>query len=54
VAPKECNYDLDNIKLSSLKNGADIDAVYELEHILIEGHSRDVTTGPPLAVSSLS
>ncbi len=47
VAPKECNYDLDNIKLSSLKNGADIDAVYELEHILIEGHSRDVTTGPP-------
>ncbi len=47
VAPKECTYDLDNIKLSSLPNGANIDAVYELEHILIEGHSRDVTTGPP-------
>lgn len=47
VAPKECTYDLDNIKLSSLPNGANIDAVYELEHILIEGHSRDITTGPP-------
>ncbi|KAI9872733.1 MAG: hypothetical protein M1830_001244 [Pleopsidium flavum] len=46
VAPKECTHDLDNIKLSSLKNGADIDAMFELEHILIEGHSRDVTTGP--------
>ncbi len=47
VAPKECTYDLDNIKLSSLPNGANIDAVYELENILIEGHSRDVTTTPP-------
>lgn len=47
VAPKACTYDLDNIKLSSLPNGANIDAVYELEHILIEGHSRDITTGPP-------
>ncbi|KAL8722657.1 MAG: hypothetical protein Q9225_000889 [Loekoesia sp. 1 TL-2023] len=47
VAPKESVYDLDNIKLSALKEGADIDAIYELESILIEGHSRDVTTGPP-------
>ena len=47
VAPKESIYDLDNIKLSTLKDGSDIDAVYELEHILIEGHSRDVTLGPP-------
>lgn len=46
VAPSECVHDLDNIKLSSLK-GKDIDAVYELEHILIEGHSRDITVGPP-------
>jgi len=47
VAPKDSVHDLDNIKLSALKEGADVDAVYELEHILIEGHSRDVTVGPP-------
>jgi UDP-glucose:glycoprotein glucosyltransferase len=46
VAPKESVYDLDNIKLSSVK-GTDIDAIYALEHILIEGHSRDSTTKAP-------
>ncbi|USW55952.1 Putative UDP-glucose:Glycoprotein Glucosyltransferase [Septoria linicola] len=45
VAPEVTIHDLDNIKLSAVKN--DIDAVYELEHILIEGHTRDVTVGPP-------
>jgi len=47
VAPKESIHDLDNIKLSALKEAADVDAIYELENILIEGHSRDVTVGPP-------
>ena len=47
VAPKESIYDLDNIKLSNLKDTSSIDAIYELEYILIEGHSRDVTLGPP-------
>ena len=47
VAPKVSIHDLDNIKLSALKEGANVDALYELEHILIEGHSRDVTVGPP-------
>jgi UDP-glucose:glycoprotein glucosyltransferase len=47
VAPKESIHDLDNIKLSAVTTGADINAIYELEHILIEGHSRDVTLGPP-------
>ncbi len=47
VAPKESVHDLDNIKLSALKEGVDVDATYELENILIEGHSRDVTVGPP-------
>ncbi|KAL8794549.1 MAG: hypothetical protein Q9195_002884 [Heterodermia aff. obscurata] len=47
VASKESVHDLDNIKLSTIKDDATIDALYELEHILIEGHSRDVTTGPP-------
>lgn len=43
VAPEESVHDLDNIKLSSLPQGANIDAIYGLESILIEGHSRDVT-----------
>ena len=45
VAPKESVHDLDNIKLSAVNDEAGINAVYELEHILIEGHSRDITTG---------
>ncbi|KAL1967613.1 hypothetical protein VTN77DRAFT_3128 [Rasamsonia byssochlamydoides] len=47
VAPKESIHDLDNIKLSSLKEGTNIDAIYALEHILIEGHSRDTTINSP-------
>ncbi|KAL9602944.1 MAG: hypothetical protein Q9219_001469 [cf. Caloplaca sp. 3 TL-2023] len=47
VAPKESVHDLDNIQIGALREGANIDATYELENILIEGHSRDVTTGPP-------
>jgi len=47
VAPEESVHDLDNIKLSAVKGTSDIEATYELEHILIEGHSRDVTLGPP-------
>ncbi|CAG8939330.1 unnamed protein product [Penicillium salamii] len=47
VAPEESVHDLDNIKLSSVKNGGNVDAIYALEHILIEGHSRDLTTKTP-------
>jgi UDP-glucose:glycoprotein glucosyltransferase len=47
VGPKESVHDLDNIKLSAVRTGTDIEAFYELEHILIEGHSRDETLGPP-------
>ncbi|KIW05717.1 hypothetical protein, variant 1 [Verruconis gallopava] len=45
VAPTDAVHDLDNIKLSSLSAGTNIEATYTLENILIEGHSRDVTTG---------
>lgn len=45
VASKASVHDLDNIKLSSVKD--DVDATYELEHILIEGHSREGKRGPP-------
>jgi UDP-glucose:glycoprotein glucosyltransferase len=47
VASKESIHDLDNIKLSSLGAGKRVDATYQLESILIEGHSRDVTTDAP-------
>jgi UDP-glucose:glycoprotein glucosyltransferase len=47
VAPKDCVYDLDNIKLSSVSDQSDVEATYELENILIEGHSRDITSGVP-------
>ncbi|KAF2147059.1 glycosyltransferase family 24 protein [Aplosporella prunicola CBS 121167] len=43
VAPKDCIHDLDNIKLSTFKGVTEIDALYELESVLIEGHSRDTT-----------
>lgn len=48
VNPEECIYDLDNLKLDSLKDrlkGSDVEALYELRSILIEGHSQDVTAG---------
>ncbi|RGP71852.1 udp-glucose:glyco glucosyltransferase [Fusarium longipes] len=45
VAAKDSVQDLDNIKLSSVKT--DIDVIYELENILIEGHSRDGKRGAP-------
>lgn len=45
VAPVESIHDLDNIKLSTVADGSNVDAIYELEHILIQGHSRDTTTG---------
>ncbi|KAF2457381.1 UDP-glucose:Glyco protein glucosyltransferase-domain-containing protein [Lineolata rhizophorae] len=43
VAPRESIHDLDNIKLGALRAYSSIDAIYELEHILIEGHARDFT-----------
>lgn len=46
VAPKDSLHDLDNIKLGSVR-GATVDAVYALEHILIEGHSRDMSDSSP-------
>ncbi|KAL2751911.1 glycosyltransferase family 24 protein [Sodiomyces alcalophilus JCM 7366] len=45
VFPKVSAHDLDNIRLSSVKG--DIDATYQLEHILIEGHSREGKGGSP-------
>ncbi|KAI0535013.1 UDP-glucose:glycoprotein glucosyltransferase [Xylaria digitata] len=52
VAAKHSVHDLDNLKLSSIKS--DVEAIYELEHILIEGHSRQIPGGgPPRGVQLL-
>ena len=40
VAAKASVHDVDNIKLSSVRSG-NVDATYELESIIIEGHSRE-------------
>ncbi|KUI56517.1 UDP-glucose:glycoprotein glucosyltransferase [Cytospora mali] len=45
VASKQSVHDLDNLKLSSIKSN--VEAVYELENILIEGHSREPTGALP-------
>jgi UDP-glucose:glycoprotein glucosyltransferase len=47
VAPSDSIYDLDNIKLDSLPPDSSIAAIYSLEHILIEGHSRDTSSNTP-------
>ncbi|KAI1880384.1 hypothetical protein JX265_002005 [Neoarthrinium moseri] len=51
VAAKESVHDLDNLKLSSINS--DVEAIYELENILIEGHSRESTGSPPRGVQLL-
>ena len=43
VTAKESLHDLDNIKLNTLGRDGRVEATYELEYILIEGHSRDTT-----------
>ncbi|TKX21817.1 UDP-glucose:glycoprotein glucosyltransferase [Elsinoe australis] len=44
VSPKDSVHDLDNLRLSSLKSDQ-VKAIYQLDHILIEGHSQDATAG---------
>jgi UDP-glucose:glycoprotein glucosyltransferase len=51
VAAKQSVHDLDNLKLSSIKS--DVEATYELENILIEGHSREGSGAPPRGVQLL-
>jgi UDP-glucose:glycoprotein glucosyltransferase len=49
VTAKESLHDLDNIKLNALDRNGKVDATYELEYILIEGHARDTTVEAPPA-----
>ncbi|KAF1816235.1 hypothetical protein P152DRAFT_408965 [Eremomyces bilateralis CBS 781.70] len=47
VAPKLSVHDLDNIKLEKGNVDEPVEAIYALEHILVEGHSREVSNGAP-------
>ncbi|KAH8887033.1 hypothetical protein GQ53DRAFT_844565 [Thozetella sp. PMI_491] len=50
VSSKVSVDDLDNLKIKDIKarrNTENIEAIYELEHILIEGHSRELPDGQP-------
>ena len=50
VRPKEAYYDLDNIQLTSLSpedKTSGLNAIFELDYIVIEGHARDVLTNAP-------
>lgn len=47
VRPKKSVYDLDNIKLSSIPSGRNVEAEFGLEHLLIQGHALDKNTQQP-------
>ena len=50
VVSKECIHDLDNIVLSKLSpttRESGINAIYELKHILVDGHVRDISQNNP-------
>lgn len=50
VRPRESEYDLDNIHLASLSGAekiAGVTAIFDLDFLVVEGHTRDVTTHTP-------
>lgn len=48
VRPQESLYDLDNIQLSHLaEEDKSLDAVFDLDYLVIEGHARDTQTNVP-------
>jgi UDP-glucose:glycoprotein glucosyltransferase len=52
VRPREALYDLDNIQLGALSpEDQSVDAIFDLDYIVVEGHARDtVTNSPPRGV----
>ncbi|KII87653.1 glycosyltransferase family 24 protein [Plicaturopsis crispa FD-325 SS-3] len=50
VRPREALYDLDNIQLGSLapehRRGG-VEAIFDLDYLVVEGHARDTYTGSP-------
>lgn len=50
VRPREALYDLDNIQLSTFSDedrSKGLEAVFELDYIVIEGHARETLTNAP-------
>ncbi|TPX30824.1 hypothetical protein SmJEL517_g05698 [Synchytrium microbalum] len=50
VSAISCKHDLDNIKLSKLDAASSVkgvEAIFELKHILVEGHARDLSNNQP-------
>lgn len=48
VRPREALYDLDNIQLSKIApEDHSVDAVFDLDYLVIEGHARDESTNAP-------
>ncbi|KAF8888622.1 UDP-glucose:glycoprotein glucosyltransferase-domain-containing protein [Infundibulicybe gibba] len=48
VRPREALYDLDNIQLNSITpEDSGVDAVFELDYLVIEGHARETATNAP-------
>lgn len=45
--PREALHDLDNIQLSGLAPEEVVEATYELDYLVIEGHARDTLTNSP-------
>ncbi|KAF4618673.1 hypothetical protein D9613_009850 [Agrocybe pediades] len=51
VRPREALYDLDNIQLGKLFPGdTSVEAVFDLDYIVIEGHARDLSNNVPRGV----
>ncbi|ORY34412.1 hypothetical protein BCR33DRAFT_510711 [Rhizoclosmatium globosum] len=40
-------HDLDNLKLDALKPGQNVDAIFQLNNILVEGHARELHSSTP-------
>ena len=47
VRPKKSIYDLDNIKLSAVPQGRNLEAEFALEYLLVQGHATDSDTQAP-------
>lgn len=47
VRPREAQHDLDNLQLGHLRPDEHVAAVFELDHLVVEGHAREGTTQTP-------
>jgi UDP-glucose:glycoprotein glucosyltransferase len=44
VRPREALHDLDNVQLGHLRHDEDVEAVFDLDYIVVEGHARETST----------